>query len=579
MAIFTHRKHAKPFYPAPIAVDTDLLKTVENDATTLANIRDTKADSRTGLQKLMNAASLHKGIQKFLQRKPGLHNSGTDISYQPVIADLRAMIKNTKFGSEDRRQEVTAALDSLIDDFSWFNRNGRTPVYIMEGATGVNERKTSLHKKVRALADKLKLNSNSKSGGSKSDQSRVARSSTDGDEDMALKTIAATTLLLNESAVVTVPDAFNLIHTREFLEGLGACVEYVEEGKPQKPGVIYLASLDNEEQMEWVKLQTAEQGRDIMVLGPPSGHAKKLCDKNSDILFMGKWELKADGTPFDFSTNLRGAGTETFVTAAIKNGAKSISSSSMGSAMALNLQELTLNPQPIGPRQIRQWASNTLDQFIGSAPHPLIFSRIKRGGGNPLFHFPLIPEENPGLMYKHLLKKFADNEPDKEYIDEACDKLGEEFDFLRNKSGAEQAREYLREIAGSHRNYHHLCEKIPSADMDEDECRITIKEMSDQHAINAFAAISLGLKSLYDEKTTGAWKNAGDDKGFQWRAEAFRRGYTNFPGKQVPYDPVVVLSPITGIPQNDDEKKLVSDKVMLMQWINLHSSLMSTISG
>lgn len=84
----------------------------------------------------------------------------------------------------------------------------------------------------------------------------------------------------------------------------------------------------------------------------------------------------------------------------------------------------------------------------------------------------------------------------------------------------------------------------------------------------AFAALALCYHSLYAEKTTDGW-HASQRPGQQWRAEAFVEAYLERPGRQVPYDALVVLQPLLGLGTTDQAKALTADKVQLVLWAEL----------
>ncbi|MEA3118097.1 MAG: hypothetical protein QOI13_1367 [Paraburkholderia sp.] len=445
----------------------------------------------------------------------------------------------------ERKDALKKSLIELQNDFASAEPRGRTPIYVMEGATGVSH--------------------------------DIGRPSTDPDENMALKAIAFVARQRKEAAVVAVPDAGNEKQTRAFLMSLGARVESLKEGGTPQPGVIYLARLDDAVQMKEVVNQTAK-GREVMVLGPPLGYATKLLTENTPVTIMGSAK-EVNGKLESLSTNTKVPETAEFVREAIRLNAKQIPSRTMGPLLAIPLAELEQGTSLITEADKLHWASNSTQQFLGVAPHLLMTKRLEQGGARLLFAEDMDPAtqskrspidldpQGKGLVFQPLLSQMAAAEPQADELPRACDELGPGYDFLRSNDGGTTAKKYLRELVGAHRDNR---DKF-AATRGYDECLETITAMSDKHAIHAFAAIALAFKSIYDEKTMNAWQNSATP-GHQWRADEFAKGYVDHPGKQVPYDALVVLGPFIGLLDSSADKAAIANKVLLVFWADLHSS-------
>ena len=345
------------------------------------------------------------------------------------------MSDHEKIQKSRKLQKASSILRKNLDDSEPWNR---VPICLMEGATDLSE-------------------------------TSKGRRSTDPDENMALRVIAAVAAYFNKSMVVVVPDADNQQHTHKFLAELGVRVRYLDDLKDNHPleaGVIYLARLNDRNQMKKVFVQTEGTGADVFGLGPvfstpentnqevdpeKVGYAEELLGENTRVTGMGLVK-KDEANKRKLSTNSKGPECATFVDWCLKNPDKAtwVPSLNMGPSLAIPVAEL-LDAGLITEKNVEQWCSNSKEQFmcIGGL-HGLMDKRLIKGMRKLLKVDeslvdadvkPSISILNPngkGLLFNAVFKDFNSVKLKSEAVLEAaCKELGEGYEFLLASGGGE----------------------------------------------------------------------------------------------------------------------------------------------
>jgi hypothetical protein len=207
-------------------------------------------------------------------------------------------------------------------------------------------------------------------------QKGVGRPSSDPDENMALASIVFLTEVVEQKAVVSVPDEANCQHTFKFIEELGGKAVLLSEYEGLlEPGFIYISSMASKEAMNQIGDLTKE-GREITVLGPPLGEAHLLfTGENGESIkkvnIMGA-AMVENGKFVGWSTNTREKASESFfapfATEDAFQKATFYSSSDMGKMTILfeEYQALGGTSLLLTKKDSDQWAANTREQFLGA---------------------------------------------------------------------------------------------------------------------------------------------------------------------------------------------------------------------